>query len=333
MRVSVVIPMYNASAWLPETLESIYRQSYARENIEIVMVDDGSSDDTAEIGRRFLRDRGMSGQVVSHKSNGGCAAPRNAGWPLTRSEWIQFVDADDLLQPEKFKVQTQCAAAAPNDVAVIYSPWQHYEQIDGTWQPCGELVASDVGDDPVVRILQDRLFGYVGPTLIRRSSLEAVNGFDSELLHGEDYDFMLRVAMAGGRFFRAFTPDPLFLYRMVPGSMWQRSMKRVGHMRQGVRISRRAELFLRQRYPNGLPDHVRKALGNRYVQFLDFFMDGFPDDYRETLGWILALELSSPPGMGRALRLISKVIGYENALELRSSYRRARTRVLTSTVI
>jgi glycosyltransferase involved in cell wall biosynthesis len=327
MKVSVVIPMYNASAWLPETLESIYRQTHARENIEIVMVDDESTDDTAEIGRRFLRDRAMNGRVVSHKSNGGCAAPRNAGWPLTQAEWIQFVDADDLLQPQKFMVQTACAATVPADVGIIYSPWQHYENVDGQWRPSGPLVASDVSDDPVVSILQDRRFGYVGPTLVRRSCLEAVNGFDSELLHGEDFDFMLRVAMAGGRFFRAFTPDPLFLYRMVPGSMWQRSIKRVGHMRQGVRISRRAELFLRERYPHGLPEHVRNALANRYVQFLDFFMGRFPEDYQETLGWILALELTSPPGLGRSLRVLSRFIGYENALELRSLYRRAKIRM------
>src|SRR5882672_618080 len=217
MKVSVVIPMYNASAWLSETLESIYRQTHPREDIEIVMVDDGSTDDTAEIGRKFLRDRAMNGQVVSHKSNGGCAAPRNAGWPLTSAEWIQFLDADDLLDPRKFEVQLGCAATVPDDAAVIYSPWRHYELIDEKWQPDGHMVTSNVSDgDPVVRILQDKFYGYVGPTLLRRTFLEALGGFNSDLLHGEDFDYSLRVGMAGGRFVRALTPDPLFLYRMVP---------------------------------------------------------------------------------------------------------------------
>jgi glycosyltransferase involved in cell wall biosynthesis len=333
MRVSVVIPMYNASAWLRETLESIHRQTHAPEDIEIVMVDDGSTDDTADIGRKFLRDRSMKGQVVSHESNGGCAAPRNAGWPLTEGDWVQFVDADDLLEPRKFALQTACAAAVPDDVAVIYSPWRHYEMVGGKWGPTGPLVASNVSDDPVVRILQDRLFGYVGPTLIRRSFLQAVNGFDSDLLHAEDFDFMLRVAMAGGRFLGALTPDPLFLYRMTPGSMWQTSTKRVGPMRQGARVVRRVDLDLRQRYPNGLPEEVRRALGNRYLQYLHFFMSHSPEDYRETAGWIAALDLPRPPGMGRALGLLSRIIGYKNALDFRTSYRRARTRVMASAAI
>src|SRR5882672_9156849 len=127
MIVSVVIPMYNAGAWLRETLESIFRQTYPREDIEIIMVDDESTDDSAEIGRSFLRDRSMKGQVISHKRNGGCAAPRNAGWSLTTGEWIQFVDADDLLEPQKFELQMACASRVADDVAVIYSPWRHYE--------------------------------------------------------------------------------------------------------------------------------------------------------------------------------------------------------------
>jgi glycosyltransferase involved in cell wall biosynthesis len=328
MKISVVIPMHNAGKWLRETLDTIAAQTHPKRDIELVLVDDESTDDTAQIANDFLREGTIEGRVIGNKSNGGCGGPRNAGWPLASGDWIQFVDADDLLAPRKFEWQAACAASAPDDVAVIYSSWRHYEEVDGRWQPTGSTVECFVDDDTLVRILEDWQFGFVGPMLYRRSFLPKIGGFNGALLLGEDLDFSLRAAMAGARFRKAPTPEPAFLYRSTPGSMWRRATRRVGPMRDLADFVRAAELHLRERGNMSLA--ARLALGRRYAKYLDFFMENDPERYRLTLDWIRALDLPSPPGMGRGFSLISKILGYEKALELRLSVRKARDKVLAA---
>src|SRR4051794_27367495 len=99
--VSVVIPMHNAEPWIRATVESVVRQTYARDNIELIVVDDQSTDASAAIVRELIEEHGLNGRIVPHDTNGGSGGPRNAGWREATGEWIQFLDADDLLAPGK----------------------------------------------------------------------------------------------------------------------------------------------------------------------------------------------------------------------------------------
>ena len=97
--VSVIIPTYNSSLWLHETLQSILRQSYPRERIELIVVDDASQDDTVAVAGSFLRQHGLDGDVIASKQNVGVGASRNIAWKQAKGDWIQFVDHDDVLAP------------------------------------------------------------------------------------------------------------------------------------------------------------------------------------------------------------------------------------------
>jgi glycosyltransferase involved in cell wall biosynthesis len=329
MKISVVIPVHNAAAWLRETLETIYNQTYPREDIEILITDDESTDASARIAREFLQERRMKGDVIPNKSNGGCGAPRNAAWPHATGDWVQFLDGDDLLEPKKFEWQLAYAATAPEDVAVIYSPWKHYELRDGVWGPREPMIQSYVDNDSLVSILEDWDFGFVGPTIVRRSFLPKIGGFTGELLLGEDFDFMLRTAMSGpGRFHKVPTPEAAFLYRATPGSMWRRATKRVAPMKALANFVRNAELHLLQN--GGLTLRAREALGGRYAKYLDFFMETDEESYRRTLGWIRDLDVDVPRGVGKRMQVISKMIGYERALALRLSLVRAKSRMVST---
>jgi glycosyltransferase involved in cell wall biosynthesis len=88
--VSCVIPVYNGGRWLAETLDSVLAQTYR--NCEILVVDDGSTDDSAEVASRFAG----SGDGLVRKANGGTASARNLGVARSRGELIAFLDADDL---------------------------------------------------------------------------------------------------------------------------------------------------------------------------------------------------------------------------------------------
>jgi glycosyltransferase involved in cell wall biosynthesis len=330
--VSAVIPTYNARAWVQETLESVFQQTYPHDRIELLVVDDGSLDDTASVARAVMKDRTIRGQIIENAYNQGVSAARNTGWRLARGEWLQFLDADDLLAPNKIKLQMECALQAPDDVAVVYSNWQDFARRDGTWRPIWPIHEPFVDDDPVVHILQDLRFGYVGPVLIRKSSLAAIGGFDEEYSLGEDLDVMLRLAMTGSRFQKAASEAPTYFYRETPDSLWHKGVASVDTMRKFLAIFTCVEEFLRSQSADGSIGEVgRKGLAKRYTKWADFYLERAdfylerdPDSFRDIVRRLAALGQTRPPGQSRNLRVLSSVIGWEKALRFRSSYRRAR---------
>ena len=108
-RVSIIIPCYNSAAWLAETLASALAQTWT--DREIIVIDDGSTDNSAAVARSFTA-RGV--QLVT-QANAGAAAARNAGLRLARGDYIQFLDADDLLAPDKLARQVRLLEESGND--------------------------------------------------------------------------------------------------------------------------------------------------------------------------------------------------------------------------
>jgi glycosyltransferase involved in cell wall biosynthesis len=109
-RVSVIIPTYNRAAWLPRTVASVRRQTHAPH--EIIVVDDGSQDDTAAVVAGL-----GAGITLLTQANQGVAAARNLGARHATGDWLAFVDSDDLWEPEKLEIQLAASAEAPN------APW------------------------------------------------------------------------------------------------------------------------------------------------------------------------------------------------------------------
>jgi glycosyltransferase involved in cell wall biosynthesis len=322
--VSVVIPTYNTQAWVEETLESVFRQTYPHNRMELLVVDDGSVDDTADVARSVMRGRTIRGRVIENAHKRGVSAARNDGWKVARGEWLQFLDADDLLAPNKIELQMEWTSRVPEQVAVVYSNWQGIAQCNGAWQPIGPMHEPFVDDNTVVRILQDPYFGYVGPALIRKSSLAAIGGFDEECSLGEDMDAMLRLAMTGGRFYKAASEAATFFYRQTPDSLWHQGVTSVDTMRRLLAIFTCAETYLRSQSKDGsICEDARKGLAKRYTKWADFYFERDPDSFRDIARRLVALGQTCPPDLSRSMRVLSSVMGWENALRFRSSYRRA----------
>jgi len=321
-KISVVIPSYKSSKYLEATLESVIRQTYPARNLEILVIDDASPDNSVEVARRFLARHAVPSRVIAQKVNAGAAATRNVGWRLAQGEWIQFLDQDDMLAPHKLELQVKVANKADERVAVVYSNWQEFLLIDGQWQPCGPVNAPFVDDDPILRVLQQIEFGYVGPTLIRRSFLEKVGGFDEKPNLGEDCDLMLRLAMAGGQFREARSEQAAFFYRQTPNSLWKNYIKNPVAMRNLVYSIRNAEEHLRRVSADGqLPEPARHALATRYSRFTDIHFEHDREVFRTVLTWLKDLGYHHPIGKYPRLRLVSRVIGYENTIRLRNALR------------
>jgi glycosyltransferase involved in cell wall biosynthesis len=212
--VSVVVPAFNAAKTIQDTLHSISQQTYS--NLEVIVVDDGSTDDTAAIARRHvLIDPRF--RVVS-KQNGGVASARNEGIGASKGEFIAFIDADDLWHPTKIAKQLGVLLAGGPDMALVYSP---FRAIDAD----GNVVASPhkYGASGWVlhRHFHTNLVGNGSATLIRRSVLQEFGGFDSWLYEQgaegcEDLLLQLRIA---ARYRFGEVTEYLVGYRRLPGNM------------------------------------------------------------------------------------------------------------------
>jgi glycosyltransferase involved in cell wall biosynthesis len=322
--VSVIIPSYKSAPWITATLESVLNQTFPRQELEVIIIDDASPDDGAQVARSVLDGTGLKHRLVMREKNCGVAASRNVGWRMAEGQWIQFLDHDDLLMPHKIAFQYEFGSKAPNDVGVVYSSWRALEPINGQWQPAGPTRAPWVDEDTVVRILHDTAFGYVGPTLIRRTAVEKVGGFKESPTLGEDLNLMLRMAMAGVVFRQAQSEgEAAFLYRQTPGSLWKDYDKDLVAIRNLIDTYRDAEDFLRKE-PDGLSSVAREALAARYGRFMGLFLEHQPAMFDELQSRLHGLGVNYPPDLNKGMRAVARALGYKNALRMRAKLRRMR---------
>jgi glycosyltransferase involved in cell wall biosynthesis len=212
--VSVVVPAYNAEATLDETLRSVRAQTHRA--LEIIVVDDGSIDATYEIARRHAS---VDARVmVARQDNAGVATARNHGWRLSRSDWVAFVDADDLWAPTKIERQLAALQSGGDRVGLVYC-W--FAKIDHASRIVDTHHAPRWHGDVTAPIVMSNFVGNGSAALIRRDALVAAGGFDASLqargAHGcEDYLLYYRVAEA---YHFALAPQHLVGYRCLPHNM------------------------------------------------------------------------------------------------------------------
>lgn len=216
--VSVIMPTYNSAKWVAATLDSLIAQTYP--HIELVVVDDGSRDDTVAVVRdKLSRDFRAAWKLIEMGDNGGPSVARNVGLRATSGEWVQYLDSDDLIPPNKFELQMAYCAHAPADVTAIYSPWRRCYVDDGkiTWE--GPLIEPDMeGRDPIMCLVGGyRPLHSAG--LARRSVLERIGGFDETLRFWECEEVTFRLAKAG-RLAMVPSSEPCYLWRMHRGRIY-----------------------------------------------------------------------------------------------------------------
>ncbi len=191
--MTAVVPAHAAEAHVARALQSLLDQHLSPGAMEIIVVDDGSPDRTAEIARATLQRSPYAWQIVANAQARGAAGARNQGLNLARGEWLQFLDADDELVPGKLRAQLAQARVAPDKTAVIYSEFRR-EPGRAVHFPA---VAAAV--DPLTSLLAGDGFIQIGAQLVRRQAALAIGGFDPAFKHIEDVDFLQRLLMTGHR--------------------------------------------------------------------------------------------------------------------------------------
>ena len=192
-RVSVIIATYNFGKYLPETMESVFRQTF--QDWELIVVDDGSTDKTSEIVRPYLSNKRV--RYIFHR-NKGLPAARNTGIKASSGEYIQFLDADDLIHAEKLEVQSRYFGHK-KDVDVVFSDYALFkdEEPEILIKPPPRKSSGDIKTD----MLRGN-FIVVNSPLSRRKAIDGVGGFDETLTSTEDWDLWLRMLLSGMVFAR-----------------------------------------------------------------------------------------------------------------------------------
>lgn len=236
--VSVVIPAYNCAQFLEQTVQSVLDQTYG--HFELLIVNDGSTDSTSEIAKKFQDDRIQ----ILERVHSGVAAASNAGILASRGRFVAALGSDDLWLPTKLEEQVRTFQENPN-VDFVYCDFLLMNE-DGVRLPSIQSV--DLETDPIRTVLTTP--APLGSTIVgRRRCFEVAGLFDPMLHVGEDWDLWIRFCLLGFRFKRI--AQPLAVARLRRNSL----SRRVVHTRDILFILAKLE-----NYRKIHPQKITKAL-------------------------------------------------------------------------
>ena len=204
--VSILIPAYNAEEWIRYTLQSAIAQTWKRK--EIIVVDDGSCDRTAEIARRFA----SKGVAVVSTENQGVAAAENRAFQISQGDYIQWLAADDLLAPEKIERQLAALREMDSRRILLSSSWApFYFRTNSARFVRNSLCQNLSPVEWLLRKMSENLHMQPATWLVSRELTEAAGPFDTRLLFDDDGEYFCRVLMASDG--TLFVPGTGIFYR------------------------------------------------------------------------------------------------------------------------
>jgi glycosyltransferase involved in cell wall biosynthesis len=207
--VSIIMPAYNVAPYIRAAIESVLDQTFP--DLEVLVIDDGSTDATFEIAAACAaRDPRVR---VLHQPNGGISTARNHGLRAASGDVIAILDSDDLWAPAYLATQVRILEQRPDIDIVTGNAWFLGGRLSG--QPARPVPDLRPAPD-LARILADETAVFI-MSIFRRRVYETIGGFDEFLRTNEDYDFWLRAAAAGFRFYR--NDEPLGHYRQRDDSL------------------------------------------------------------------------------------------------------------------
>ena len=278
--ISVVIPVYNSASYLGGAIRSVLDQTYS--NVEIIVVDDGSTDGSGDVTSSF----GNRVRYVRQDNMGACAA-RNYGIRLAKGSYIAFLDADDLWLPEKLTEQSAVLEAKPKFGAVHCGTTRMNEtgtQLSGNTSGLKQRVNGDV----FVEFFESNISVILTSTvLVRKSCFESIGMFDGSGAVVDDHDFFLRLAAHYPIWFIA---EALVRYRIIPRSLSRlRAVQRIEQHRKTIERAITA-------YPKFFADKRPRYLKRRWRSFHAWagMMLYYQREYRAARGYLQKAFLSSP---------------------------------------
>jgi glycosyltransferase involved in cell wall biosynthesis len=204
-KVSIVIPAYNSMKYLPDTLSSVWHQTFT--DFEVLVVNDGSSDNIREWASQVKDSRF---KLIS-QANQGVSAARNAGILASKAEYIAFLDADDLWTPTKLETHVLCLDKNP-EVGLVCS-WTAMMNAQG--QPTGRFM-KPVADGSIYSKILVKNVVECPSVLVRRTCFNKVGLYNINIRYNEDWEMWIRIA---ARYQFSVIKEPLVYYRQHPNNI------------------------------------------------------------------------------------------------------------------
>ena len=285
--VSILIPAYNAEAWISDTLRSAIAQTW--EPKEIIVVDDGSTDRTLVIARQFESDQL---RVVTHK-NQGASATRNKALSLSRGDYVQYLDADDLMAPDKIAKQVEALGQSANKRTLLSGSWGNFMYRYYRTQFVPSALWCDLSPvEWLIRKMKLNLYMQTASWLVSRELVEAAGPWDTRLLGDDDGEYFCRVLLASDGVH--FVPEAKVYYRTSGTS----SLSYIGYSDR-KKVAQLCSMELHIRYIRSLEDsqRVRDACVTYLQNWLFYFYPDRSDLVKqiEEIAASLGGKLNPPP--------------------------------------
>lgn len=307
-KVSILIPLYNSAEYITETIESTLKQTWP--NIEIIIVDDGSTDDSYAIAKSYASDK----TKVYQQTNSGACTARNLAFNLSTGDYIQYLDADDLLAPAKIEQQILLLSQhKPNTVASGIWGRFYNDLSDVRW----EQQSINKNYPTPINWLMDSWNGLgmaqTSVWLIPRHLIEQAGPWNTSLKLNQDGEFFSRVIMQASSI--VFCGEAKVYYRSGNTDSVSQSNKSEAKAASLLRSYRLYQENVKAHCNN---INVRKALGNNYLNFMYQYHACFPELSATAASYFKALNVGKMwPVGGKYFKQLVNVIGLKNALLLK----------------
>lgn len=237
--VSVVIPAYNAAAYLARAVDSVLTQEGCR--FELIIVDNNSTDQTAEIAREYEARHPGTVRLITETKPGASAA-RNHGLAQAQAPWVQFLDADDVLLPGK--LNRQLAIVAPGLDWIIGTLRMRSQD--------GRETEAEIAADPWQGLLTYTGLGHLDANLFRTQTLRKLGGFNEEYLNCNDFELFFRLVKSGVSTAQDLVPGAILIHHAGPRIT---STDRPGMARRRVELTERMIDHLQAKRPEYFKQH------------------------------------------------------------------------------
>jgi len=252
--VSVVIPNCNGARYLNEAIDSVLNQSDV--NVEVIVVDDGSTDGS----RKILESYGDRIKVF-YQENKGAPAARNLGWQNAKTQYIKFLDSDDVILPGALKAQlNQMMELGDNEIPYGKAIWVDENLNERTEQyPIQPIIP---GQEPIHHILTES--PLTSAPLHRKNLLHTVNGFDESVVKGQEYDLHLRLVLENTSF--VFFNKNIYLFRQAADEK-RISYTSIGKFHREIFLMlKKQQSAIRKKFAN-TSNYTRRAFSIRYMNY------------------------------------------------------------------
>jgi len=313
--VSILIPAYNAERWIADTIHSALGQTWKR--TEIIVVDDGSKDQTLSVLRQF----DARGVTVVSQHNQGAAAARNTAFYLCQGDYIQWLDADDILAPDKISKQIQALSAGGRKRTLLSSAWgEFFYCLDRARFAPTPLWCDLFPVEWLLRKLQHGHYMTNTAWLVSRELTEAAGPWNTELLVDDDGEYFCRVVAASARV--RFIPEAQAFYRT---SGFNR-LSYIGRS-EGKMVAQLLSVRLCIDHVLSLENSERTRLAS--LRFLQRYLDNFYPLKREIMEEVERLATTiggklEVPRLPTKYAWIKRLLGWHALKEIRLHYNIAK---------